>query len=149
MSVRVTGMEQLQKNIAQAKRNVGAEVFKAINQGAQMVRTTAVKSIERVSFGRRVTRTRASGNTYEHISSRPGDAPNTDTGRLIGSVAVEIGARSAFVGSSVEYAGALEFGEASMAARPWLNPALEANRTEIAKRIERAVFLRALKGVRA
>lgn len=140
MSARVTGMESLNRNIDRIKKSVGVDVFKALVVGANLVRTTAIKSIQTVSSGRTVQRTRAGGGTYLHVVSRPNDPPNTDTGRLVSSINVEIDGESAFVGSSLEYAGKLEF----EGKRPWLNPALESNRTEINRRIADA----AKKGVR-
>lgn len=146
MSARVTGMESLNRNIDRIKKSVGVDVFKALVVGANLVRTTAIKSIQTVSSGRTVQRTRAGGGTYLHVVSRPNDPPNTDTGRLVSSINVEIDGESAFVGSSLEYAGKLEFGDkgSNLEKRPWLNPALESNRTEINRRIADA----AKKGVR-
>lgn len=144
MSVRVTGMESLNRNIGKIKKSVGVDVFKALVGGANLVRTTAIKSIQTVSAGRTVQRTREGGGTYLHVVSRPNDPPNTDTGRLVSSIEVEIAKKSAFVGSSLEYAGKLEFGDSRMRARPWLNRAMEGNKTEIQKSIRDAV----LKGVR-
>ncbi len=146
MSVRVTGMESLNRNIGKIKKSVGVDVFKALVGGANLVRTTAIKSIQSVSQGKTVTRTRQGGGTYLHVASRPGDPPNTDTGRLVSSIEVEIDGESVFVGSSLEYAGKLEFGDrgSNLEKRPWLNRAVESNRTEINRRIADA----AIKGIR-
>jgi phage gpG-like protein len=54
--------------------------------------------------------------------SKEGDAPNTDTGRLIGSIAVEaLGNGEAIVGSPLKYAKHLEF----VHNRPWLTLAYQ------------------------
>jgi len=59
--------------------------------------------------------------------SRPGDPPNTDTGRLVKSVKFEFADDGAvgFVGSNYKVAAWLEFGTEDMAARPWLSTAVE------------------------
>jgi HK97 gp10 family phage protein len=80
-----------------------------------------------------MTRHTEGGNPVQHIASNPGEPPNTDTGRLAGSVQVEVESREVFVGSTLQYAGALEFGTSQMQARPWLNPALEKSRAKVRK----------------
>lgn len=76
-----------------------------------------------------------SGTTYEkynprrsHTASAPGQYPATDTGRLLGSVRMELpgtGRMVGRVGTAVEYGPYLEFGTSRMAARPWLLPSFE------------------------
>lgn len=58
-----------------------------------------------------------------HIASKEGDAPNTDTGRLLGSVTHvhRRGAKVAFVGTNLDYGAILE----TEKNRPWLEPAKE------------------------
>ena len=72
--------------------------------------------------------------------------PSIQQAFLAEGVDVEIDGESVFVGSSLEYAGKLEFGDkgSNLEKRPWLNPALESNRTEINRRIAEA----AIKGIR-
>jgi HK97 gp10 family phage protein len=58
--------------------------------------------------------------------SRPGEAPNTDTGRLAQSIKFEFeddGLKS-LVGTNLKYGAALEFGTKNMAPRPWLSTAV-------------------------
>lgn len=63
------------------------------------------------------------GKTAVHEISEEGDAPNTDTGRLIGSISVEHqkGSQEAFVGTNLDYGLFLE----TTLNRPWLEPAKE------------------------
>jgi HK97 gp10 family phage protein len=128
MTEQVEGAEQVQKNLAKLAGKYGDATVAGVMEFAQLVRTDAIKSIQSTSNGEAVTRTSASGNSYSHTSSKPGDAPNTDTGRLAGSVQVDVKPSAIFVGSTLYYAGYLEFGTRSMSARPWLFPALEGNK---------------------
>jgi HK97 gp10 family phage protein len=131
LSYDVQGIEETKRNLEKLSKQISADVVKAAIQGAQLVRSTAIKSIQQKSGGQTVTRTREGGGTYEHTAAAEGQAPNTDTGRLVSSIQVEVKAKDVFVGSTLNYAGDLEFGTRRMGARPWLNPALEQNRRTI------------------
>jgi HK97 gp10 family phage protein len=64
--------------------------------------------------------------------SSPGEAPAVMTGELVGSIQfVMTGSGQAQVGSSAEHAAPLEFGTGTMAARPFLRPAIERVRVRI------------------
>lgn len=139
MTMQVEGIEQLQRNMRQLADEIGEAMAGALVAGGNDVRNTAIRSIQSVSGGSEVTRSRNGGNTYQHTAAGPGQAPNTDTGRLVNSIQVEVDGGSVFVGSTLEYAGWLEHGTRRMAARPWLNPALEANRKNINDRVRDAV----------
>lgn len=131
----VTGINEVIKNLRDLEGFAGKEVAQALFKGGQAVRNTAVRSIQTVSQGQRVKRYRAGGNSYQHVASKKGDAPNTDTGRLVNSVAVEVNQLNVFVGSSLGYAKELEFA----VDRPWLMPALEKNKKLIAKLVADAM----------
>jgi hypothetical protein len=128
-------------------KKLGANADKAIAQGvymtAQQVRNTAVASIQAQSSGDTVTRYSQGGNEYTHVASAPGDAPNTDTGTLVRSIAVEPAAPAVgmFVGSGIDYALFLEMGArgGSLQPRPWLMPAIDANRANLNANIAKAV----------
>ena len=139
MGAEIKGMDKLEKNFARLSKKYGEEVAKATATGAQLVRTSAVKSIQSVSSGDTVTRYRNGGGSYSHTASKPGDSPNTDTGALAKSVQVDVRREGVYVGSSLKYAPVLEFGTSSMRERPWLNPALESNRRKIQALIANAV----------
>ena len=103
----------------------GTALSDAIGVAAELVRTEAVRSIQRGS---------RSGITYKrgsvfHRASAPGEQPKTDTGSLVSSIFSSLRKdRSrpvAFVGSDIVYAKHLEFGTRRMAARPWLQPAFD------------------------
>lgn len=121
--------------------SLGADMEKALERGivqtANQVRNSAIKSIQNQTMGTYVTRYSQGGSAYDHVASRPGDAPNTDTGALVNSIAVEKikGEPVAFVGSGLEYSKYLELGTKNMQPRPWLEPALNANISNLEKNI--------------
>lgn len=127
----ITGVEDLQKNLKKIAEKYGKAKTQAAKKGAILVRNTAVKSIQEKSIGREVIRYTKGGNPKNHIAAAEGQAPNTDTGALVKSIQIEITPNGVFVGSGIEYAPALEFGTMTVGARPWLFPALEANKDKI------------------
>lgn len=134
---KITGDDELIRKM----QSLGADMEKALERGvkqtANQVRNTAIRSIQNESFGIYVTRYGQGGAPYDHVASRPGNAPNTDTGALVNSIAVENvkGKPISFVGSGLDYAGYLEFGTKKMGARPWLQPALDANLSKLERNI--------------
>lgn len=133
-SVKVDGTQQVAQNLERLAKKYGAATVKAANTAALLVEGDAKKSIQAGSPGTTVIRHQAgSGAPYEHTAAEEGSAPNTDTGTLVKSIRVETTPRGIFVGSTLNYAGWLEFGTKKMGARPWLNPALESNRATILK----------------
>ena len=144
----VQGVEELNRNLAKLADRYGKSVADALLVSGEMVKSTAVRSIQTQSGGQTVTRYRQGGGAYQHTASSPNSPPNTDTGRLASSVAVEVQSEDVFVGSGVEYAPYLEFGTSKMQARPWLNPALEQNRRRISKLISDAIKKTTDRGVK-
>ena len=75
-----------------------------------------------------------------HQASAPGEAPATDTGRLMGSIYFDReGPLTATVGSKLAYAEWLEYGTSRMAPRPYFRPAVEAVRPKFERALERAL----------
>lgn len=132
--VEVDGLEQVERNLARLGREYGVAVARAAVEAGKLVEGDAIKSIQDASSGHTVTRHQAgSGEPYTHTAADEGEAPNTDTGTLVKSINVEVRPDGVYVGSTLKYAGWLEFGTRQMGARPWLNPALEKNRDDIFK----------------
>ena len=127
------GVDQLVKNLRIMKREYGKGVAKASFLGGQIVRTAAIKSIQKRSNGGKVRRSRQGGKPYDHIVSRAGDAPNTDTGDLVKSINVEVNPDVVRVGTNQKHGKHLEFGTRKMDARPWLLPALKKSGKKINK----------------
>ena len=137
--MKVTGVEQLQKNLNLLADKYGKAVADALMVAGQSVRGDAIRSIQTLSSGETVTRYRAGGGQYTHTVSAPNTAPNTDTGRLVSSIVVEVQSGDVYVGTGLEYAPHLEFGTSKMIQRPFLNPALEKNRTLISRLVSNAI----------
>lgn len=132
--VGVDGTDEVAKSLEALGRKYGDAVARAAVEAAHIVQGDAIKSIQDASAGNVVTRHQAgSGEPYQHTAAEEGSAPNTDTGALVKSINVEVRHDGVFVGSTLKYAGWLEFGTRQMGARPWLNPALEKNRDNILK----------------
>jgi phage gpG-like protein len=138
-SVKIEGQEKVERAMAALAKKYGQEMVDAAQASANLVRSEAIKSIQSQSSGRVVTRSREGGGTYEHIASAAGNAPNTDTGRLVGSIQVNTDAKGVTVGTTLEYGRQLEHGTSQMAARPWLIPALENNRRAIEALFKRKI----------
>ena len=132
MTVKIEGLDDLNAVLAKLPAEFDREATALVNRTAQNIRNTAVKSIQKQSPG---------GVTYEkynprrsHVASAKGQPPNTDTGRLAGSIrAVESGTPTAYVDALADYAPWLEFGTRNMAARPFMTPAVEAEREKFRK----------------
>ena len=129
MTVQVTGVAELKQKLRSLGGSMEDAIFGGVILTANEVRNTAIKSIQNKSGGTQVQRSRQGGGTYTHTASAAGGAPNTDTGKLVASIAVEPHKSGvyALVGSNLDYAGWLEFGTTKMGARPWLEPALRKN----------------------
>ena len=121
VSVEIQGTENLQANLEATGFQVENAVFKALFVKAISIHADAVKGIAKISNGELVR---------GRFVSKPGDPPNTDTGRLIGSVRIQKDeqSKSVSVGSNVSYSKFLEVGTKKMKARPWLKPALDKNK---------------------
>lgn len=130
------GLRDLQARMSMLSATLGPAVAAAVYKGGRLVQSTVIKSIKNQSIGETVTRIKPGQAPYDHVASKPGDAPNTDTGELIRGIQIEITGADVFVGvesSQDEKALALEFGklDGSLEARPFLFPALELNRKRI------------------
>ena len=129
MKTSVTVTRQSKVKGVTAKYN--AKLKQIIGVGGQMVMNEAKQSIQQNSGG---------GKTYQkykprrtHTASAEGQPPNTDTGFLVSNIFLQIDpdGLGADVESRADYSGYLEFGTSKMRARPYLQPALEANRRNI------------------
>lgn len=107
-----------------------------VGRAGNLVRNTAVQSINQGA---------KSGVIYEkynprrtHRASAAGEPPATDTGFLVNNIALKVDTDGlgANVESRADYSSFLEFGTSKMAARPFMQPALEENRPKI-RRLEK------------
>ena len=138
-AVRLTGTRELKEALTRLGVNADKELSDAVKMTAQGIRSNAIKSILRGT---------KSGTVYEktnprrtHRASAPGEAPASDTGRLAGSIRADIAGKEASVSANTVYAEFLEreFGTSKMEARPFMVPALEAERPAWERRLKQAV----------
>lgn len=123
MTIRTTTSRINKSRVVMSKYE--SEVKGIIERGANMVRNTAVKSIQQHQ---------SQGAIYgNHTASTAGNPPNSDTGYLASNIFVkkDNNGEGASVESRADYSEALEFGTSKMGARPFLQPALEENRRKI------------------
>lgn len=99
---------------------------------AHNVRVSAIKKIRKPSQGKSYKR-----GSVTHVASKEGSAPNTDTGRLIGSIRMEHdkGTQNAFVGTDLDYGAFLEL----LMDRPWLQPSLDRHIPDFEKNMYKVV----------
>ena len=137
MSVTITGEAELMKALKGFAFDLDKAVDDAVRVTAIKVQQTAIKDIKDPSVGTYVTRYTEGGKGYSHVASKPGDAPNTDTGRLIGSISVDHhkGDKVAFVGTNLDYGFFLE----TVHNRPWLEPAKASQMGFMKVRIKSAI----------
>tara|TARA_R110000744_G_scaffold317458_3_gene424062 strand:+ start:419 stop:853 length:435 start_codon:yes stop_codon:yes gene_type:complete len=122
VSVTINGAIKLKLNLKEFAEDMDKAIDDAVRITAIKVQRSAIKTIRDPSMGTYVTRYTASGTPYNHVASKEGESPNTDTGVLIGSIALEHlrGKKIAFVGTHVDYGFFLE----TVMNRPWLQPSL-------------------------
>ncbi len=144
-SVQIDGLQSLSSMPARVQAAVTSQIQAGLYASAQQVRTEAIKSVQAGDKSGRVYKRR----TVMHRASAPGEAPASDTGRLVNSIQAynNPGGSEAFVVAgrgTVLYAALLEFGTSRMAARPFMVPALEKSRAWINDRL-RTAFQRGIK----
>ena len=129
----VRGAEALKLALNKFDFDLDRAVDEAVLAMAFTVQSTAVKSIaQKSNSGRFVSR-----GKKRHEISAVGEAPNTDTGRLMGSVQVSHvpKAKIALVGTNLDYGAILE----TSLNRPWLVPALNEKIPEFGSRMKEAI----------
>lgn len=137
-ALRLEGQDDLMRALAAYGEAARGYVDDAVNATGLELRGNIVRAYQRGP---------ASGRVYHkynprrtHQASAPGEAPATDTGRLVSSVNFRREGRlSASVGSDLAYAAMLEFGTRTIDPRPAWVPAVEAMRDRFRERLERAL----------
>ena len=126
------------KNLSAFKKNLNkkltdTKVKEYITRGTLMVQNTAKTSILKGGTGR----------TYEkyqprrtHVASAPNQPPASDTGFLANNITMKVDTKTdgSVVGqviSSAPYSKHLEFGTTNMTERPFMQPALQKNKSKI------------------
>lgn len=134
--IKITGVDEVIRGFNKAFLDIEKATSEAVFVTANQVKNSAVLSIQNESPGHTVFRQRQGGGTYEHMAADRGNAPNTDTGVLASSIAIDFerGDKIAFVGTSIEYGAHLEFG-----GWEWLEPALEKHKKDFNKNVTASI----------
>ena len=137
ISVTLDGADELIAQLAKIGKQSGPAMTKIANATAIELRGNIIKKINR---GPNTGRTYKRGNV-SHTASAPGQAPATDTGRLVGSVYFDqargtFGSPTATVGSKLAYALYLEYGTRNMKPRPVWEPEAKKAQAKFIKRVE-------------
>jgi len=137
-TISVTGTKELQAALTALGGDISEAVTDAVNATGLEIRGDIVKRIQR---GPKTGRTYKKSNpTRTHKASAPGQAPATDTGRLVNSITFkQEGPLTVTVGSQLAYAHFLEFGTRKMAKRPAWAPAAMQAQPKFIKRLEAAI----------
>ena len=119
---------------------VNEAVANGMRGGVDLIVADAKRSVARGPKTGRIY----SYHGIRHQASAPGEPPATNTGVLINSIVGEVTTNAdnkiqGYVRAGAGYAGYLEFGTRRMAARPFLNPAIERNKAQIAVFLQRAI----------
>lgn len=124
----VSGHDDAEKNLGKITDKIFHQIRDELEAGGWIIHGEAVKLIQEVSNGRRTVRYR-DGRHKEVTVSKRGEAPNTDTGRLVSSIFVREKDKAIYVGSDVDYGRYLELS----LDRPWLIPAKKKSEKKIFK----------------
>ena len=130
MGIKVTGLTELNAALNDFLLDTEKALDDAVLITAAKVKKSAVKSIKEpgdmgIWQKRWTAPEKDGGSSYMHLASAPGNAPNTDTGRLISDLFMSHskGSQVAYVGNHLDYALYLE----TVHDRPYLEPAKEDN----------------------
>lgn len=117
--------DRLRRMAQRTPRQVAAALYGA----GQLIELDAERSI-----------TAGSVSGVNHVPSAPGQPPNADTRFLDSNIETRIGGPGlVLVESLAPYSAALEFGSSRAAARPFMRPATERNRTKVVELVGDAV----------
>lgn len=118
---RMKGRDKHMKRLKSLTDDVVKMAGQVVYVGSDLIRASAVRSI-----------TAGSISGKGHIPSKPGEAPNNDTGVLKDHITNQlVSPLTAEVRSDAPYAAALETGTSKMAARPYMRPARDAEAPKI------------------
>lgn len=135
MSKAFEGMDRLQTKMKALEKNAKNNIANIMLDAANTLKSEAQRLIQTRSSGSEQVRYR-NGKKRTVIAAKEGEAPNTDTGRLVRSLkARKTGideAAAGIFGQDAPYGKWLEYGTAKMGERPFLRPALK-NKKEVIK----------------
>lgn len=149
ISFKIEGLDKLQKASKGVAESINRELLIALDASARHVSAEMKRSIAQGPKTGRLYKRR----TVTHQASAPGEAPASDTGRLVNSVATYLERRAKYAVITAgrglaRYARMLEFGTAKMAARPFFFVAVEKSRAWIQNRLNDAVIRAVMKALK-
>jgi len=123
----IKGVDTLRLKLAAHLKAVNDKTLIALKKSAVLIQASAVSKIQKGP---------KSGRQYgDHKASAPGEAPATDTGRLVRNIGFEIDTdrKEATVISRAPYSAPLEFGtnDGKILPRPFMQPSFLENLPEI------------------
>ena len=151
ISVTIDGADELIAQLAKIGKQSGPAMTKIANATAIELKGNIIKKISGgTRTGHLYTHYMATigGNVVPvrkrakpHRASAPGEAPKTDSGRLVGLVYFDkargtFGSPTATVGSKLAYALYLEYGTRNMKPRPVWEPEAKKAQAKFIKRVE-------------
>ena len=144
IDINVDGLKEIEVKFTNIPKTASKGVRKEINAGIKSIHADIIKSLDSISHGR--TYIKKGGKV--HVASKPGDAPNNDTGNLKRQIRMYTGREmvtkgySASVRTRAPYSQVLENGTKktdNLKPRPFMEPALKKNIKTIRDNIEKAV----------
>jgi len=129
----VEGLDDVLKRLGKFEAEMEQQTKDIVSATALSIHGHAVKEIQRGN---------KSGRLYQrgsktHQASAKGEAPATDTGALVSSLQLRgAGSTTMHVFTRLNYAPFLEFGTSKMGERPFMRPALQANRAPFEKALK-------------
>ena len=130
----VQGLDDVLKRLGKFEAEMEQQTKDIVSATALSIHGHAVKEIQR---GKK------SGAIYQrsnktHRASATGEAPATDTGALVSSLQLKgAGSTTMYVFTNLlNYAPFLEFGTSKMGERPFMRPALQANKAPFEKAVK-------------
>jgi len=138
-TIRAENMDEVKAALRKYGRDAERAIGGAVMASALSIDRDAKKRIQRGPKTGRVYQ--LSNPTRTHQSSAPGQSPATDTGGLVSAQTVKQGPNklTAHIDNTKEAAKHLEGGTQRMAPRPFMAPAVEAKKSEFARRVADAI----------
>lgn len=134
--ITVQNIDAVKRALTQYGAKAEDEIAKAVAATAITITNDIKKAIQSPPKTGRLYRR---GNAA-HRASAPGEAPATDTGALVNSIAYKQEDRlQATISSRIKYAPWLEFGTRKMKPRPAWRPAVDKNKPIFQRLVEAAI----------
>jgi len=134
----MTELAQLRRKFRNYEKELDKAIMAGLYSAGLEMEATAKRSITEGGKTGRVYQRRS----VTHQASAPGQAPASDTGRLVQSINLRTSSSSMAIeivagggSGNVRYANALEFGTKNILPRPFMHPAYMENRKEPARQM--------------